>query len=40
MDVVDQIQPGDVVRRVRIWDGERTERALKIEKGATAAPFF
>ena len=21
MDVVDRIQPGDVIRRVRIWDG-------------------
>jgi cyclophilin family peptidyl-prolyl cis-trans isomerase len=22
MDVVDQIQPGDVIRKVRVWDGE------------------
>jgi cyclophilin family peptidyl-prolyl cis-trans isomerase len=21
MDVIDRIQPGDVIRRVRIWDG-------------------
>jgi HEAT repeat protein/cyclophilin family peptidyl-prolyl cis-trans isomerase len=23
MDVVDQIQPGDVMRRIRVWDGEQ-----------------
>ncbi len=39
MDVVDQIQPGDVIRRVRVWDGGDGVQ-LKIEKGATAAPFF
>ena len=33
MDVVDQIQQGDVIRRVRIWDGE-TNR--KLDVGAAA----
>ena len=40
MDVVDQIEQGDVIRRVRIWDGTVRELRHKIEKGATAAPFF
>ena len=26
MNVVDQIQQGDVIRRVRVWDGETTSR--------------
>ena len=38
MDVVDQIQQGDVIRRVTNlgWSG----RGCKLKKGATAAPFF
>ena len=29
MDVVDQIQQGDIIRRVRVNDGETTSRATK-----------
>jgi hypothetical protein len=24
MDIVDRIQPGDVIRMVRVWDGQPT----------------
>ena len=51
MDVVDQIQQGDVIRRVRVWDGETTLRSAKYrsiwnarrckwKRGRLGAPFF
>ena len=37
MEVVDQIQPWDVMRRVRVWDGACSGGS---KEGATAAPSF
>ncbi|OLD22326.1 MAG: hypothetical protein AUJ01_00585 [Acidobacteria bacterium 13_1_40CM_3_65_5] len=35
MEIVDQIQQWDVIRRVRVWDGQ-----TMTSEGATAAPFY
>ena len=47
MDVVDRIQQGDMIQRVRVWDGNgmavsdrRSEMQPMKKKGATAAPFL
>ena len=48
MDVVDQIQQGDIIRRVRVKDGEtttsrtrnRSKRRAYMEKGAPRRPLF
>lgn len=44
MDVVDRLEQGDVLRRVRVWDGQsmvgRSTARRERKKGATDAPFF